>query len=250
MSETWYREIFDEEYLRFYHPILTPERTAEEVSQVVRLLQLPPGARVLDLCCGHGRHAVPLAEQGHRVTGQDLSVPFLDMARRSAAERGVEVEWVHSDMREIPFEDEFDAAINMYTAFGYLENDAEDLKVLQAVARALKPGGRFLMEIIHRDNLLRRLQERSWQRLEDGSIVLEKRRLDLLTSRQHTQRTTLHPDGRSTEIYLNLRLYTLAELARMFAEAGIPLEAHHGSLAGGPLTLESQRMVLVGRKGR
>src|SRR4051812_20193450 len=100
MSETWYREIFNEEYLRLYLPSLTAERTKREVEELCGLLQLPAGAKILDLCCGHGRHSVALAERGYQVTGQDLSGHFLDIARTAAAERGAEVRWVHGDMRE------------------------------------------------------------------------------------------------------------------------------------------------------
>ena len=249
MSETWYREIFDAEYLRLYLPTLTAERTEREVAGVLQLLQLPPGAKILDLCCGHGRHAVALAERGYPVTGQDLSGCFLDMARASAAERGADVRWVESDMREIPFEGEFDAVLNLFTAFGYLESEAEDQKVLQAVHRALKPGGGFLMDMIHRDNLLRRLQNRSWQQLDNGSVMLMERSWDQLTSRQSERRTTIHPDGRTSEYALSLRLYTLTEFAKMFAEAGLPLQAYYGDFAGSPLTLDSHRMVLIGQKG-
>jgi SAM-dependent methyltransferase len=247
-TQPWYRELFNEEYLRRYEPLLTPERTEADAEAVVRLLNLAPGSRVLDLCCGHGRHAIALARRGHEVTGLDLCELFLDRARARAAAAGVEVRWVHSDMRRIPFRGEFAATINMFTAFGYLESDEEDQEVLRQVCAALKPGGRFLMEILHRDNLLRRHLPCSIERRDDGALMLDERRFDLLAGRQEEVRTTIYPDGTRAEQRLSLRLYTAAELARLFRTAGLEVEAAYGDLDGGPLTLESRRMVLIGRK--
>ncbi len=244
----WYEQIFNEEYLQRYSPMLTPERTTAEVEGVCELLALSPGSRLLDLCCGHGRHTVPLARRGYRMTGLDLSECFLRHAQANAAEEGVEVQWVRSDMRRIPFEGCFDAVVNLFTAFGYLEDEAEDQKVLQGVVRALKPGGVFLMEIIHRDSLLRRFAESGVQRLEDGTLVLEERSFDLPTSRQEVKGTLIYPDGRRSGFSHSLRLYTAAELTAMFRSAGLAGVVVYGGLDGSRLTLESRRLVITGQK--
>ena len=95
----WHATFFGEEYFRVYAPFLPEERTAREVEGIVRLLGLAPGSTILDLACGHGRHAIPLAERGYRVTGQDLSEVFLSRARADAAARGLAVRWVRQDIR-------------------------------------------------------------------------------------------------------------------------------------------------------
>ena len=146
----WYKSFFGEDYLRIYD-FLTPERTQLEVDGIVKLLALPPGSAILDLCCGHGRHAVPLAKRGYRVKGQDLSAVFLQHAQAASEAQGTQLRLIQSDMRNIPFEKEFDAVINIFTAFGYLESEEEDQKVLQQVHKALKPGGLFLLETLHRE---------------------------------------------------------------------------------------------------
>src|SRR6266566_2559947 len=112
----WYKTFFGEDYLHIYEPILTPERTRREVDGIVNLLALPQGSSILDLCCGHGRHAIPLAQRGFQVTGQDLSEVFLREAEKEAQAQSVHAQWLHGDMRNIPFENEFDAAINIFTA--------------------------------------------------------------------------------------------------------------------------------------
>lgn len=247
-DKPWYQQFFGEDYLRTYLPALPDEKTEAQVDGIVSCLGLQPPARVLDLCCGHGRHAVRFAERGYEVAGQDLSELFLARARDDAERRGVTVQWVHGDMREIPFEGELDAVINMFTAFGYLEDEEEDLKVLRQVAKALKPGGRLLLETMHRDNLLRRFLPYSVTRHADGLVVTDEREIDVLTSRINVVSTFFEPDGRRYERRHSLRLYTLRELVRMLSAAGLEFERACGGLDGSPVTLESQRLVVISRR--
>jgi SAM-dependent methyltransferase len=94
MSEVpWYQELFGEDYLRVWAPMMPPERTERELEGLIQLLGMPEGSSILDLCCGHGRHAIPLAQRGYQVTGQDLSKVFLERAKKEAEARGVEVRY-------------------------------------------------------------------------------------------------------------------------------------------------------------
>jgi SAM-dependent methyltransferase len=248
---TWYETFFGEDYLRIYAPILPPERTAREVEGIVRILEqwgVPPGGALLDLACGHGRHATSLAQRGYRVTGQDLSQVFLRRAEEAARAAGVRVRWLHGDMRVIPFEAELDAVINIFTAFGYFDTEDEDLEVLRQVRKALKPGGVFLLETMHRDALLRDYHPHGISRHEDGLLVLEERAFDQLSGRARTLLTTIHPDGTRREHEFRTRVYTATELARLCAAAGLEVAAHYGGLDGSALTLSSRRLVLACRR--
>lgn len=247
-QQPWYVEYFGEDYLRMHAPVLSPERSEQETSLILERLALPAGSRILDLCCGHGRHSVRLASLGYEVTGLDLSEVLLAAAQAEAEKAGVTVRWVHSDMREIPFEAEFDAVINIFSAFAYLESETEDQKVLEQVFQALKPGGLFLMEIMHRDGIVRRLEPCSITRHPDGLIVLEERQIDLLTSRGEIRVTMIEAGRPHTEYRLFLRLYSLTELAGMLQAAGLSLIGYFGGLDGSELTLDSRQMVLLARK--
>jgi SAM-dependent methyltransferase len=190
----WYIDFFDDDYLRVFLPVLPDERTAAEVNAVVALLGLAPGARLLDLCCGHGRHAVPLAQLGYRVTGLDRSRPLLERAAALAAARGQQVDLVAADMRRLPFADaSFDAVLNLFHAFGYLEDEAEDERVLAEVGRVLAPSGRLLQEVANREALVRGWRDSEVLRTGDGLVVLQERTLDLRASRELTRYTWLHP---------------------------------------------------------
>ena len=251
MTETdtpWYKTFFGEDYLHIYEPVLTPERTKSDVDGIVNLLALPQGSRVLDLCCGHGRHAIPLAQHGFKVTGQDLSEVFLRKAEKEAKAKGVHADWLHGDMRNIPFENEFDAVINIFTAFGYLESQDEDQKVLQQVCKALKPGGLFLLEILHREGLMRRFSPHMIEHYPEGLIVLEERRFDLLTSRSEVKITMIYADGQRQEYGHAARVYTLTELAHMVTVAGLQVKAYFGAWDGSELTIDSRRLILLSQK--
>lgn len=249
MTDTpWYKTFFGEDYLRIYEPILTPERTQRDVDGIVNLLALPQGSSILDLCCGHGRHAIPLAQRGYMVTGLDLSEVFLREAEKEALVKGVHVDWLQGDMRNIPFENEFDAVINIFTAFGYLENQDEDQQVLKQVCKALKPGGLFLLEILHREGLIRHFSPHMIEHHPNGLIVLEERDFDLLTSRANVKITMIYPNGERKVYGHAARVYTLTELAQMLTMAGLQVKAYFGAWDSRELTIDSFRLILLAQK--
>ena len=235
---------FDEDYLYFYAELLTPERTASEVDLIWKLLELEPGRELLDLACGHGRIANPLAELGVHVTGLDATPFFLDLARADATERGVEVEYVEGDMRSIPWRGRFDRVLCWFTSFGYFDDD-DNRRVLREAYEALKPGGLLAVEVNHRDNLLPRyLEEVVTER--DGDRMIDRHRIDLQTGRSHDERTIIRR-GKQRTFEFSVRMLTAAELRDWMRAAGFG-EAHAFGEDGEPLTLEHRRMTVVGRK--
>ena len=235
---------FDDDYLYFYAELLTPERTAGEVDLVWKLLELEPGLELLDLACGHGRIANPLAERGVRVTGLDATPLFLELARVDAEERGVEVEYVEGDMRSIPWTARFDRVLNWFTSFGYFD-DEDNRRVLTEAYEALKPGGLLATEMNHRDNLLGRyLEEVVTERGDDRMI--DRHRFDVQTSRSHDERTIIR-GGKERTFEFSVRMLTAAELRDWMLAAGFS-EAHAYGEDGESLTLEHRRMTVVGRK--
>ena len=246
----WYVDFFIQDYALLYAHLLTPERTAKEVEFLQRTLALQPGSRVLDLCCGWGRHSIALAALGYQVAGLDLSPTHIQMARDEAQKQGVEVQFIRSDMREVPFQEYFHAAINIFTAFGYLESDEEDQKVLQAVSMALKPGGQFFMDTINREWLVRNFQSQGWETTTpQGHLLLAERKLDLFTSRIHVRNIIIDPAGSRKETGHVLRLYTLTEMAGMLRRAGLYVAETFGSFDGEEYSIDSRRMIILARKG-
>ncbi|HEX6869724.1 MAG TPA: methyltransferase domain-containing protein [Micromonosporaceae bacterium] len=234
--------VFGHDYLYFYADRLADERSLAEVEVLWRLMQLAPGQHVLDLACGHGRIANRLAGRGCLVTGLDATEAFLDLARSDAASQGVDVEYLHGDMRALPaWPSRFDAAISWFTAFGYF-TDEENRRVLAEVARVLKPGGRFVIDINNRDWLVPNLQpDRVTERGDD--LMIDRSRLDLLTSRVLTTRTTVR-DGRVRRADYFVRLFAFPELRDWLLAAGFTKVDGFGD-EGGPLTPSSRRLLVL-----
>lgn len=252
----WYADYFGEDYLRIYDPFLTPEYTAVEVAAIIRLLGLRPGSSLLDLGCGYGRIAIPLAKAGFRVTGVDTSDFFLDLAKKTARQDRVAVTWKHADMRLLVLPAQVDVVLNMFTSFGYYDDETEDQKTLVQVAKALKPGGTFLFECQHRENVLSQYRDlllphsRSHMitRHDDGLVVLEERQFDFVRSRNNVTITLLLPEGGQRQYSHSIRLYTLREFIRMLSVAGLEFTAAYGSLDKRELDVQADRMVVVATK--
>src|SRR5439155_226295 len=161
-----------------------------------------------------------LEHGGQRVTGFDLSSPLLAEARKAARTAGVKPTFVQGDMRRLPYRNAFEAAISMFTSFGYFDRPEEDRQVLRGIARALRPRGKFLMELFNRDSLVARLPSQSWQARDDGTVVLEDASFDLLRGRFETRQVIIDRKG-TREFTASVRAYTLAELKEMLDEAGL-----------------------------
>jgi SAM-dependent methyltransferase len=245
----WYEGFFGPDYLEVYDYQFTQERAEAETAFAIRTLALQPGEQVLDLCCGQGRHAVLLAEHGCAVTALDLSAQYLDLAQAAARDAGLTLETVRADMREIPFAGRFDAVVNMFSSFGYLESEAEDAKVLDAVVRALKPGGRVLLDLLNRDWVIANYETEDSHTSPDGTLYLEHRRFDLETSRNHVSFTVVTPDGRRREVGgHHIRLYTLREMRGALDAAGLAYEGVYGGFARETYNIDTRRMIILARK--
>ncbi len=246
----WPVAFFDDDYLRIYRAMLSPEATAREVSFIESALQPPPGGEVLDLACGYGRHAIGLARRGYRVTGVDFNPRYLETAEGDARAAGAAVRWVAADMRSLPFRRSFDAAYSFFTSFGYF-GDTENERVLAGVARGLRPGGRFLLDVPNRDWILTHPLERLWNQLEDGSLLMEETSLDLRRSLVRSRQIHITPaSGAQITKEFTLRAYTCAELESLCARQGLEVREAWGGADRSDYTTESRRLVLVAALAR
>jgi SAM-dependent methyltransferase len=233
--------LFDEDYLYFYTPHLSDEVSDTQADLVWRLFGLEPGMEVLDLACGHGRITNRLATRGCRMTGLDATPLFLERARADAADRGVDVEYVHGDMRALAWSGRFDRVLNWFTSFGYFDDDG-NRRVLAEVARALRPGGRFLVELMHRDWLMGRFRPANVVE-RDGDLLVDRPRLDPLTSRVYAERTVVRGGRVRTTTYF-VRMFSFTELRDWLLAAGFTSVDGYGP-EGERLHPESSRMLVI-----
>jgi SAM-dependent methyltransferase len=235
-----------------------------DIEAVVRLLDPPREEPLLDLCCGACRHMLVLREMGFkRMVGLDLSEELLEVGASDLQEcaaldgigrldggaslddsDGDEICLVHSDMRHIPYENHFATVLSLFTSFGYFERDEENRAVFQAVYRALRPGGQFLIDYLNREHVIANLVERD-ERVLAGRHVANVR---CLTDggRRVTKRTKVtSPTGETREYFESVRMYSRREMVDMLRSAGLTDVQTYGSLERGPFGPESRRLIVV-----
>jgi SAM-dependent methyltransferase len=227
---------------------MSPRQTEREAGFILDSLDLPSGAAVLDVGCGSGRHAMELAAKGYKVTGIDLSLPLLIRAADSARRAGVNVNFVHGDMREMTFDAEFDGAYSMFTSFGYFDDDT-NRKVAANLSQAIKPGGKLLLELVNRDYLVGDLPTRVWWQ-GDGCVVLEEVDFNYFSSRLQVQRSIVFEDGRQMEQDISIRAYSLHEIGKILHHSGFRVTEVSGGLAlrGKFFGSQSRELIVLAEK--
>ena len=244
-TETW-DEFFSDFYLRAFAGAARDAGAGEQALAAARLSGCPDGGDLLDVPCGFGRHSIPLAAAGYEVVGVDRSRPLLDEARRRAG-NSRRPKLVRADYRDLPFADaSFDAAVNLFSSLGYLGNE-EDTKALAEIGRVLRPGGRLVIDIVHRDALVRGLLEQDWELLGEGRLLLEQRTFEPGAGLVQVTQTVIEPSGERESRPYSLRVYTATELLAMVARAGFSDARCYGDLEGGAFGVDT-RLVLVAQR--
>jgi SAM-dependent methyltransferase len=218
----------------------------EQVEKILRLVQ-PEGKTVLDLCCGSGRHAVSLAGRGFRVTGVDRTAFLLERAAEKARSAGVDIEWVQKDMRSFVRPGAFDFALNMFTSFGYFENEEEDLDTLRHLHESLKPGGACLLDLMGKECLAMIFEPTHAETAPDGSTLIQRCQVFDGWHKLHNE-WILIKDGEVRTFEFDLTLYSGYELKGLLREAGFEEVDLYGDLDGNPYDTQASRLVALGRK--
>lgn len=242
----WWQSFFDADYLALW--ALPAERTAGEVDGLWRLLELAEGSRLLDAPCGYGRLARPLAERGALVVGVDQSAELLAAAEGARGELApARLRYLRQDLRQPLAESGFDAALNVFSSIGYGGED-DDLAILSTLRAAVRPGGRVLVETMHRDAVVAFISRgvRPASRLPDGTLVLEEPVLDPVAGRINTAWYWAGPGGSGVK-RASLRIYTITELVGLIERAGLRFRSAHKGCTPEPFV--AQGADLGGRVG-
>jgi len=204
---------------------------------------------ILDLCCGTGRHSIILCKRGWNIVGLDISKNLLTIAKQRMKEEGAEFPLVRADMRHFPLRKQiFDAVICMFTSFGYLPSENEDIKSFKEIRRTLRKDGEFLLDLVNKDHLVRVFQEREWAEYEPF-YMLEKRSLDLQASRLMSQWTIIRKDSKEIiSLQHNLRLYSLQAVKQMLNKTRLKIKKINGGYDKKEFSLDSPRMIVTARR--
>ena len=241
----WFRRHFDADY-RVLYSGRTQAQADREVDFVVSALGVSADETVIDLCCGYGRHLRRFRERGLRVVGVDLSTALLAQIPASlGAER------VCADMRQLPFaggDAGFPVLVNFFTSFGYFEEDEENERAAREIARVLRPGGRFLIDLMNPDAVVPKLVPHN-ERSAGPFHVEERRWYD--AERRRVEKRIRATDSRSDavkEYTESVRVYRSEEARDLLTRAGLTVDAIYGDLDGGAPSADAPRLALVGRR--
>lgn len=246
--QNWFVDVFTDEFMRTL-PKDLPRQTERESIFIQDSLGLKKGARIFDLACGFGRHSVELARRGYEVAGMDLSMNMLQRALNDAQKRSLSIKFIHGDMRELSFNEIFDGCFLWQTSFGYFD-DRTNFRVLQGIHRALKPGGRFLLDVINRDYVVAEMPSRTWWEGVE-CVFLEEVEFDYMSSTMHTKRSFIYEDGSPPQEFNSyIRLYGLHELNQIFQIAGFDIIEVSGEIfhRGNFLGPSSSRILVLAEK--
>ena len=239
MYLNWFETFFEGLALEMWRGVMTPELTALEAGFLADRLELQKGTSALDVPCGNGRLAIELAKRGVRMTGVDISAGFLDEARGAAPD----MEWVLGDMRNLPWNSRFDAAYCWGNSFAYFDHD-NCLRFLDAVARAVKPGGRFILESgAVAETLLPNLKPERKMRIGDidfesqNSYAAAESRMDITYTFSRGDQREVKP--------IHQWVHSAGEIRRMLRSSGLEPVATFGDVDGSRFELGSPRFIAL-----
>jgi SAM-dependent methyltransferase len=244
ISREWFEDWFSrEEYELVYRR--RGERDAIRLLDLMeRAVDPAPGARVLDLACGRGRHAVHLARRGYEVTGIDLSQAIIEHARIRARRADLPIRFLQGDMRD-PMPDEvFDGIVNLFTSFGYFEEEEDHGRVIGAVSQMLVSGGWFFQDFLNAPYVENHIVP--YDESEEGEIYIMQRRW--IDGGRVNKEIILQRSGDIHTFTESVRLLTLEDFVQRYRLAGLEIVDVFGSYDGDPLSDESPRLILHARK--
>ena len=224
----WFEDFFGEHYLRTVQQP-TPREVSKECDFIEKALGVPLGAKILDVGCGLGLHAVELASRGYHIVGVDISAPMLSRANDEAEDRGLQIKFLEGDMRQLPFEEAFDAILCWGTTFGYFDDEGNE-STIDSFYRALKPDGVLLLDVVNRDYMIGSQPNAVWFEV-NGSVCMEETSFNYLTSHLRVKRNVVSDDGGQSNREYSLRLYALHELTRLLEDLGFRVDQVSGRQA-------------------
>lgn len=247
-ASPWYVNWFSSKlYLELYK-----HRNDDDARNLINLIQriipIKSGDRVLDVCCGAGRHSIELARRGFNVTGFDLSKFLISEAKKNykaLPEKHIKANFLIRDMRKFDFKNFFDAAANLFTSFGYFNNDEENFLVIKNISASLKKNGYFIFDFLNGNYLQKNIVPYDRKMLL-GKEFIQKRKIE---NNFVIKDITIKSGAKKISYQEVLKLYEAQELKRAFEKNSLKVLSSFGDYFGSKFSKEnSQRLILIAQK--
>ncbi|HRI59151.1 MAG TPA: class I SAM-dependent methyltransferase [Saprospiraceae bacterium] len=242
MKKEWFEQWFDSPYYHALYKSRDEKEAQNTLDNLLHALQLPPGARILDLACGKGRHSRYLAEKNYDVTGLDISSASIEFARQFEHEG---LSFYQHDMRLLFRINYFDAVMNMFTSFGYFKSDRDHLLSLKNVRRGLKPGGLFLLDYFNAEWVRQNLVRTDIKTVDGIEFHLKRNIRDGYVFKS----VEFAAEGRKFHFQERVRLFTRADFESLLTAAGLALRRAYGSYDLNDFDKNnSRRLIIIAQK--
>lgn len=245
MMREWFVDWFNtDEYLEVYKH--RNETEAEKhINFILSNVSLEPGASILDLACGAGRHSILLSKMGYDVTGVDLSDRLLEEAKRIAHSENLKISFIKSDIRDFYTHNKFDLVLNLFTSFGYFETDDENFSVFVKAYNFLKERGFFVLDYFNKDYLEKNLIDYSEEQ-NDKFNLIQKRKIQ---NDRVVKEIIINKNGSFRTFIESVKLYDSNYLQSKLKEIGFEIINMFGDFsANNFIKEESPRFIAICQK--
>ena len=238
----WYQNWFGKDYLKVYS-----HRDQKDAQQLVELIlsniDLYKDSHILDIGCGQGRHLSIFAEKQYQITGVDLSPVLLRIAKKNHINNSF-VQLIQADMRHLPLKSKFDLALNLFTSFGYFENDDENISVLKQIYSLLEDSGNFVFDYFNSDFVKKNLIPKHEE--EIGNLIVEQERF--IEDSRIKKKINLIKDGKKFTYFESVKLYSPDEILNMLQSVNLKMNKTYGDYNGSSFKDDSPRFLVFGEK--
>ncbi|HMQ61040.1 MAG TPA: class I SAM-dependent methyltransferase [Flavilitoribacter sp.] len=229
-------------YLYFYEDAVDEARTQLECTYIGKHCNISGQQHILDLACGHGRHSLYFAGQGHQVVGIDINKDFIEIARKEAAERNLQVEFLEQDIMEVDYENAFDTVLILFNSLGFFDR-ADCMTLIEKIGKALKPGGKAFIDARNRDHILKEIQP-AFVTEKNGDLMIDRLTFDPVAGTTTNKRIYIK-NGHRFDATFTMHMYHYTELALMAEACGLKVDKVFGGWRDEEFRSESRRIVLV-----
>jgi len=232
-------------YLHFYEDFLNQERTDRECQFIFEKCSLQKNKKLLDLACGHGRHSIGISELGLVVTGLDMNPDFIRMANETAAKKSLIIDFIEGDILKMENNAEFDTIILLYNSFGFF-NRSDGKVVMNLISKALKPGGRLLLDVKNKENVPKEIESRQTTRKGNDSMI-DRISYEPIEGIVTNNRIYIK-DGKKYNTPFSMQLYSYNELNELGQQNNFRIVNSFGSWKGEAWRSDARRIILIFEK--